>query len=259
MPENPPGSQKLSSYVLDRLLASIESGEFAAGGMLPSERELMRQYEVGRPAVREALQALANMGLARIRHGGRAKLVQLEPRLILEQMNLSVRHLLAADPGNREHLREARLMFESAMVRLAAAKATEAEVAQLRESLAAQQAAAEDPALFIRRDIAFHAAVARISGNPVFAAVSEALLGWLFEFSPRQLRAPDSEKLTLAEHAAILDAIAAHDPESAVFALRAHLTRANPLYREQNDQTAPGAEGSRAESVPKHLRETAPA
>jgi len=116
-------------------------------------------------------------------------------------------------------------------VRLAAAKATEEEIAVVREALAAQQAAADDPAAFIRRDISFHVAIARISGNPVFSAVSEALLGWLFEFSPRQLRAPATEELTLAEHAAILEAIAAHDPESAVFALRAHLTRANPLYR----------------------------
>jgi DNA-binding FadR family transcriptional regulator len=228
---NSSGTKKLAGQVLDRLLSSIEGGEFSAGGVLPSERELMRRYEVGRPAVREALQTLANMGLARIRHGGRARLVQVEARLILEQMDLSVRHLLAANPVNREHLREARLMFESAMVRLAAAKATEEEVAALRESLAAQQAAADDPALFIRRDIAFHTAIARISGNPVFSAVSEALLGWLFEFSPRQLRAPAAEELTLSEHAAILAAIAAHDPESAVFALRAHLTRANPLYR----------------------------
>ena len=228
---NDSGSKKLSDQVLDRLLASIESGEFPPGGLLPSERELMRCYEVGRPAVREALQTLANMGLARIRHGGRARLVQVEPRLILEQVNLSVRHLLAADPSNREYLREARLMFESAMVRLAAAKATQEEIAVLRESLAAQQAAADTPAQFIRCDIAFHSAIARISGNPVFSAVSEALLGWLFEFSPRQLRAPASEELTLAEHSAILDAIATHDPESAVFAMRAHLTRANPLYR----------------------------
>jgi DNA-binding FadR family transcriptional regulator len=123
-------------------------------------------------------------------------------------------------------------MFEAAMVRLAAAKATEEEIAALGESLAAQQAAANDPALFIRRDIAFHTAIARISGNPVFSAVSEALLGWLFEFSPRQLRVSAAEELTLSEHSAILDAISAHDAESAVFALRAHLTRANPLYRE---------------------------
>lgn len=225
------GSKKLSDQVLDRLLASIESGEFPPGGLLPSERELMRRHEVGRPAVREALQTLASMGLARIRHGGRARLVQVEPRLILEQINLSVRHLLAADPANREHLREARLMFESAMVRLAAARATEDEIFVLREALTAQHAAVSDPAQFIRCDIAFHTAIARISGNPVFSAVSGALLGWLFEFSPRQLRVPAAEELTLAEHAAILDAIAAHDPESAVFALRAHLTRTNPLYR----------------------------
>ena len=50
--------RKLSHEILDRLLARITQGELAAGDHLPSERDLMSQYGVGRPAVREAMQAL---------------------------------------------------------------------------------------------------------------------------------------------------------------------------------------------------------
>jgi DNA-binding FadR family transcriptional regulator len=121
-------------------------------------------------------------------------------------------------------------MFESAMVRLAAARATEDDLLRLRDALTDQRAAVADPALFVERDIAFHGAIARVSQNPVFVAVSEALLAWIFGFSPGQLGVPDTEQLTLAEHEAILAAIEQHDPEGAVYALRAHLTRANPLY-----------------------------
>ena len=44
--------RKLSHEVLDRLLSRITGGELAAGQHLPSERDLMSQYQVGRPAVR---------------------------------------------------------------------------------------------------------------------------------------------------------------------------------------------------------------
>lgn len=249
MTEKTTASKKLSELVMDRLLAMIETGEVVHGGLLPSERELMRRFEVGRPAVREALQTLAGMGMVQIRHGGRARLVAIEPRHILERMDLSVRHLLMAEPENRQHLSEARLMFESGMVRLAAARASAEDICAMREALEAQRRAAGDVAAFVQRDIAFHTAIARISRNPVFAAVSEAMLEWLFEFRPRLLRVPGTEELTLAEHGAILEAIAAHDPDGAVFAMRMHLTRTHPLYEAQSGgtpETGPRAAGKKS-------------
>jgi len=223
-------SKKLADLVLDKLFAMIESRELAPGALLPSERDLMRRFEVGRPAVREALQSLANMGLVQIRHGGRARLVQPQPEQLLSHMDAAVRTLLSADPAQHAHLREARLMFESGMVRLAAARATPADLDALREALHLQAQASSDAALFVKRDIAFHVAIARLSRNPIFVALCQSLLDWLSSSSPRLLRAPDSEALTLTEHAAILAAIEAHDPDAAAFALRTHLTRTNPLY-----------------------------
>ena len=50
--------RKLSHEVRERLLARIRSGEFEVGSWLPSERDFMQSFGVGRPAVREALQDL---------------------------------------------------------------------------------------------------------------------------------------------------------------------------------------------------------
>ena len=79
----PIARRKLSREVLDRLLSRIRAGEFPAGTWLPSERELMQAYGVGRPAVREALQSLERMGLLAIVHGEGARaelLTQIEGR-----------------------------------------------------------------------------------------------------------------------------------------------------------------------------------
>jgi GntR family transcriptional regulator, sialic acid-inducible nan operon repressor len=67
--------RKLYQDVLDRLMARIRSGEIAPGEQLPSERELMEAYGVGRPAIREALQTLERSGIVEIAHGERARCI----------------------------------------------------------------------------------------------------------------------------------------------------------------------------------------
>ena len=96
--------RKLSHEILDRLLARITRGELAAGEHLPSERDLMVQYQVGRPAVREAMQALERMGLIAITHGERARIVAPSARTIIEQIGHTARHLLATSPTGLQEI-----------------------------------------------------------------------------------------------------------------------------------------------------------
>ena len=230
--------QTLADQVLDRLLALMEQGGLPPGSRLPGERALMARFGVGRPAVREALQALEKMGLIEIRHGERARVVALEPARVLRQMDVAARQLLSASPEMREALREARLAFEQFLVREAARRAGRKGAAPLREALAAQEAARGDPARFVGADIGFHVAIARLAGNPLYPALSEAMLGWIFRFFPRLLHAPNVEDVTLKEHAAILAAIEKRDPEAAARAMRRHLLRAHPRYPKESGGAA---------------------
>ena len=68
--------RKLSDEVQDRLLTIIHSEKLSPGDSLPSERELMASFGVGRPAIREAMQNLQRMGLVEIRHGERPKVAK---------------------------------------------------------------------------------------------------------------------------------------------------------------------------------------
>jgi GntR family transcriptional regulator, sialic acid-inducible nan operon repressor len=64
--------QKLYEQVAHRLEARILDQTYSPGDLIPSERDLMREFGVGRPAVREALFHLKNMGLIELRSGERA-------------------------------------------------------------------------------------------------------------------------------------------------------------------------------------------
>ena len=78
-------------------------------------------------------------------------------------------------------------------------------------------------------DMAFYTAIAAVTQNPVFEAVSRAMLQWLSRFHASLLHRKGRD-VTLAEHRKILDAIAARDPKRATEAMRSHLRRASPLY-----------------------------
>lgn len=222
---------KLSHQITERLLEEIRSGELSPGDRLPSERDLMEQFGVGRPAIREALQGLEKMGLIEIAHGERATIRKLDARGMFGLIDQSARHLLSTSAQTLDHLKQARLLFETGMIKIAATRARPDDISRLKDSLAEMEQSVGDPARFVQADIQFHATIAEISGNPICSAISGAMLNWLAEFHQELLRVPGAEKVTLAEHRAILDRIAAHDPAGAEKAMTAHLTRASKLYR----------------------------
>jgi DNA-binding FadR family transcriptional regulator len=232
MSTEPIQRRKLYQEIVDRLMQRIESGEIAAGEQLPSERELMEVYGVGRVAVREALQELARSGIVEISHGERARVVVPTAHLLIEQIAGGARHMLRMQPEMLTHLKEARLFLETGMVRFAAERATPEDVLRLQQRIEEHRASMVNLDQFMKLDMLFHREIARISGNPIFPAIVEALFGWASAYYQSIVRAPGAEALTLAEHQRIVDAIAANDPQRAVQAMEEHLTRANALYRQ---------------------------
>jgi GntR family transcriptional regulator, sialic acid-inducible nan operon repressor len=222
--------RKLSDEVFLRLKRLIVSGELQPGDDMPSERELMERFEVGRPAIREAMQALSNMGLVAISHGERAKVLKLTAKSIFRQVDVAAKIMLSSSEDSLENLKSARIFFERGMVREAATKATDEDVARLRGTLDEQRRNLGQAEAFISADMKFHTQIAVISGNAIYIAVSEAMLGWLKEYHTEMLIWTGKEKYTLAEHKEIIGRIAAHDPEGAEKAMIKHLERSRALY-----------------------------
>ena len=138
--------------------------------------------------------------------------------------------MLASSGDSLEHLKRARTLFERGMVREAANKATAQDVQTLRDLLAQQRAAMGNSKAFIEADMRLHAEIARISGNPIFIALSEAMLRWLADYHTELLIWTGKENVTLAEHQEIIDSIARQDADGAEQAMTRHLERSQALY-----------------------------
>ncbi len=231
MIQEPIQRRKLYQDVIDRLMQRIESGALSPGDQLPSERELMETYGVGRVAVREALQDMARSGIVEISHGERARVATPTASLLIHQIAEGARHLLRIQPETLGHLKEARAFLEIGMVRIAAERATEQDIKILQAQLEKQRDALLDIDQFMKHDMLFHREIARISGNPIFPAIVEALFDWALAHYQSIVRAPGAEQLTLAEHQKIIDAIATRNSVAAAQVLSDHLNRANDLYR----------------------------
>ena len=80
--------RKLYEDIAQHLEQRIRDQDVAPGDQLPSERDLMREFGVGRPAVREALFHLQKMGLVELRSGGRARATRPTPKMVVESLVL---------------------------------------------------------------------------------------------------------------------------------------------------------------------------
>ena len=230
MDPTPIRRRKLSEEVALRLEEMIRSGDYQPGDQLPSERDLMKRFGVGRPAVREALFSLQTMGLVAVSSGERARVTRPTPKLVIDSLAGAARLLLSQPDGIR-HFQEARTFFEAGLVRYAAAHATDDDLRDLRQALEENRLALGNMKRFEQTDVAFHYVLAVIPRNPIFTAIHAAIAEWLTEQRTITLSGRNAVALQAYQaHAAIYEAIAARDPERSERVLRAHLDQVAALY-----------------------------
>ena len=225
MPLEAVEARRLYRQVADQLRSLIDSGEYAVGSRLPTERELAEQLKVSRPTVREALIALEVEGRLRIRVG--SGIYVIEPAAVATPAPASVIE------GPFELLR-AREFLESAIAEQAARVATKDDLARIDASLLAMENVEHPGEASMVHDRAFHVAIAGSLGNAVLVRVVGELfdqrLNPYFAQLAHYFENPGTWRTALDEHRAVRDAIAAHDPQAARDAMRDHLARSQERF-----------------------------
>jgi DNA-binding FadR family transcriptional regulator len=222
--------RKLSDEVVQHLERMIRDGELAEADRLPSERELMRQFGVGRPSIREALLHLSKMGLVEVRSGERARVTRPTPQFVIDALAGPARHMISA-PGGVQNFQSARLFFEVGLARNAANNANEEDLAALQEALEINRQSIGDLKRFEKTDVDFHYVLAVITRNAIFTAIHAALAEWLLEQRRTTLAKGEDQKAYEA-HREIYEAVAARNPDAAEDAMRRHLEYVSRRYLE---------------------------
>lgn len=153
----------LVDQVIQQLREQIRSGEWPVGARIPPEPDLALALGVGRNTLREAVRALAHLGLLEARQGAGTYV-----RASSELAGAVRRRLAGAE---LRHAVEVRRAFEVEAARLAAQRRTETDLVALRVALAARDEAwaARDVDAFVETDARFHQAVVAACHNPVLA------------------------------------------------------------------------------------------
>jgi DNA-binding FadR family transcriptional regulator len=202
----------------------ILAGELTAGDRLPTEKDLGAQLGVSRGPLREGVSALAAMGVLDTRQGDGTYVTTLEPGLLMAPLSFVVD--VHNDTGARQFLAVRRVLeCEAAAL---AAKNIDADGLALAERMVAESEAAAQTPVDIERfyagDLGFHRAIATAAGNPVLAALIASLSGRTARAKVvRTIVDEGALERTVAEHRAVLQAIAAHDPERARLRMDVHL------------------------------------
>jgi len=210
----------LVEQVCSRLARQLRDEGDSGDGKLPPERLMAERLGVSRTVLREATKRLELQGLLEIRHGSGIRAVNR----LHKPLSGSLSILLPELPERLRQLSEARTAIEPEIARQAALKAKAADVKQLR-AIHERLLAAEAHDEAVEADIDFHRTLARIAGNEILKLMLESLAD-LGRESRRVTIGNVGRQRAIDHHAAILNAVAAHDANAAAKAMKHHLEEA---------------------------------
>ncbi len=212
--------KRVTDQIIDQLIAMIAAGKFKPGDKLPSETALMQLFGVGRSSLREAVGALSLTGMLTVRPGYGTHVAPSpgEPtsKPLRWGMFMSWREKL-------HEFIEARIALEQTLVGMAAERATESDIEEIRRGLHLLKSPKLTKRKVVQADLVFHMSIANASHNSVLvrflAELRQPVKNWM-EQKASLFGGYDS---VFEQHEAVFNAIQARDPAGARKAIREHL------------------------------------
>lgn len=218
----------LSAYIEEQIV----SGRSAEGSKLPSERAIVEEYGLSRPAVREALRDLAGRGLVEI-VPGRGAYVR-RPRA--DDLAGPLEAFYRRQRVTPRDLVEARKMIECEAAFLAAGRSGSGDLEAMELALTRFDHST-DLVDRTRYDIAFHMGLVRAAHNPVVEAMYGSIRSLVVQLMLRSLGDPTVSRAGVPYHREIYEAIRNGDGERARSSMSGHLVIAERLYGDDFDRS----------------------
>ncbi|MEQ8966627.1 MAG: FadR/GntR family transcriptional regulator [Azospirillaceae bacterium] len=231
--------RRLHGRVVYELGGRILKGAWPPGATLPTEAELGGELGVSRSALREAIKTLAAKGLVETR----PKIgTRVRPRELWHMLDPDVLAWRAAAPDVHHLATEllcVRRIVEPEAAAIAAARATEEDIAAIEAAWQAMVAAGNDPEATVGPDVRLHLAILQATHNDFLVslgALTETAMAASIELSSTHPGAPET---ALPAHAAVVDAIRSRSPDAARAAMAALLDKTAETIAGATDPAAP--------------------
>ncbi|MBV1901401.1 MAG: FCD domain-containing protein [Kordiimonadaceae bacterium] len=154
---------KTAEIIAGRLRAQIAHGELKDGDALLGEADLLKQFMVSRPTIREAIRILESEGLIEVSRGAKGG-----ARVRLPDGSIVARHaglFLQVNGVTLADIYEARTIIEPPAVRVLTEKGLASDVEQLRECIELERQESEETSDFSNLPARFHRLLVELSGN----------------------------------------------------------------------------------------------
>lgn len=224
---------RASSAIADQIRTAIVTGQIAPGERLPPERELAEQFGVSRVTVRDALRALEATGLIEVKVGARGGAFATVPSGSV--MGQAISDMMMMSALTPEDIVEARLVVELGTVTLACSRATEEDLASLRDVCDRGRQALAQKTYTRELSWEFHALLARASHNGAVSGLTQSFRSTLSMHPVRVREGARASGRTVDEHVRILDAIERGDGVTARSEMAHHLLRGTGLDKRERE------------------------
>jgi GntR family transcriptional repressor for pyruvate dehydrogenase complex len=204
--------------VIEQIENLILEGNLAPGDVLPTERELAQAFGISRGTLREAFRILEREGLIETRPGG--------GRFLSKNLNKAEdksRIIENIERATIIELLEAREIFETGIVELAAKRATEQDILEIETALEKWGKIDSDSDDPTSPDQAFHLSIAKATHNVVLVNLIDLHMDLLQKTLNKTVDIPGRKDEVYKEHFNILQAIKEKDPSKAREAILYHL------------------------------------
>lgn len=211
---------RLPEQIATNLIRHIVEGDLAPGTLLPTEAQLVREYSVGKSAVREAVRIVSTKGLVEVVQGSG---MRVTPR---QRWNLIDPELISMVGGNIVSivdLMELRLSLEPSIAAHAATRATPEQLDQLAVLVEESAAHPDDSEGIVERDMEFHTLLAEAADNPLYAIVLGSLSELQVELRRKVVMTEQGRSHGMEYHSRIVEALRKRDPEGARVQMVDHL------------------------------------
>ncbi|MFG1923379.1 FadR/GntR family transcriptional regulator [Cryptosporangium sp. NPDC048952] len=228
---------KTAEIIATHLRGQVVRGELQPGQTLPPETQLMEQFGVSRPTLREAFRILEAESLISVRRGSRGGAQVMMPDLSVTVRALGL--LLQIQGTTIEDVYQARMVSEPACARLLAARRDEQDLADLAEviealrtELAARETFVPDPDVWTALTGRFHELIVQRSGNKTLAIQGAVLQDIVRTHTRTRVQGygaadtPERYQRLITSYEKFVGLIRDHQPDHAERHWRAHMEAA---------------------------------